>query len=260
MWCRAFFRSGCCCADTHNNLIETFNRTLKIARKKPFVQMLELIRRDAMQRIVNRYKIACKKIGRHTKKARKEEEKSCEEAQHCHCLNYWKWHLTGIPCRHAVCAIRENTGLFWEEIGGERIFAPPYKRPTGRLKGKARIKGVHESPSKKKVCRKGRQRHCGLCGEKGHNSRKCPHESQEDKAKRSRLNEEAQLEAQAQGQLQGQEEADDKAQEEAEMEADSMAQLVEDQPQFKVQDISSTALQPTRVLRRSNHFASLLFG
>lgn len=47
-WCRTFFRVSCCCADTHNNLTESFNRTLKAARKKPFVQMLELIRRDAM--------------------------------------------------------------------------------------------------------------------------------------------------------------------------------------------------------------------
>lgn len=85
-------------------------------------------------------------------------------------------------------------------------------------------------------------------------------QSQEDKAKRRRLNEEAQLEAQVQDQLQDQEEANDQAQEVAEMEADFMAQLVEDQSQFEVQDISSTAPQPTQVLRRSNRLASLLFG
>ncbi|KAH0853581.1 hypothetical protein HID58_090230, partial [Brassica napus] len=135
-----------------------------------------------------------------------------------------------------------------------------YEHEIKRPKGKARIKGVHESPSKKKVGRKGREGHCGLCGEKGHNSRRCPHESQEDKAKRRRLNDEAQLEAQVQDQLQDQEEANDQAQEVAEMEADFMAQLVEDQSQFEVQDISSTAPQPTQVLRRSNRLASLLFG
>ncbi|WZZ53159.1 hypothetical protein YC2023_053266 [Brassica napus] len=68
------------------------------------------------------------------------------------------------------------------------------------------------------------------------------------------------LEAQVQDQLQDQEEANDQAQEVAEMEADFMAQLVEDQSQFEVQDISSTAPQPTQVLRRSNRLASLLFG
>ncbi|XP_013594887.1 PREDICTED: uncharacterized protein LOC106303068 [Brassica oleracea var. oleracea] len=315
-WCIAFFRTGCCCADTHNNLTESFNRTLKAARKKPFVQMLELIRRDVMQRISNRYLIACKEIGRHTKKARKEIEKSCDEAQHCYSVSSTggkyeivegtngysvhlnrrtcvcrKWDLTGIPCRHAVCAIRENTGLvedyisdyyltdkwketyrrglkpvngpkFWEETGGGRIFAPPYKRPPGRPKGKARIKGVHESPSKKKVGRQGREGHCSLCGGKGHNSRKCPHESQEDRAKRRRINEEAQLEGEVQAQLQAQEEANDEAQEEAEMEADFMAQLGGDEAheEAEVQDVSSNAPQPTQVLRRSSRLASLLFG
>ncbi|KAG5397199.1 hypothetical protein IGI04_019013, partial [Brassica rapa subsp. trilocularis] len=164
-----------------------------------------------------------------------------------------------------------NGPKFWEETGGGRILAPPYKRPPGRPKGKARIKGVHESPSKKKVGRQGREGHCGLCGGKGHNSRKCPHEvlavtfmfsqSQEDRAKRRRLNEEAQLEGEVQAQLQAQEEANDEAQEAAEMEADFMAQLGEDEAheEAEVQDVSSTAPQPTQVLRRSSRLASLLF-
>ncbi|XP_056843388.1 uncharacterized protein LOC108840832 [Raphanus sativus] len=205
-WCRAFFRAGACCSDTHNNLTESFNRTLKIARKKPFVQMMELIRRDAMKRIAIRFKTADKEVGTYTPKARKEIAKACDEAKNCYSvsstdgefeivqnLNGYavkmnlrtcacrKWDLTGIPCCHAVCAIREN--------------APPYKRPPGRPKGKARIKGVNESPKKgkkhpeTKVSRKGREMHCSLCGNKGHNSRKCPHESEENRVKRRRIQE-----------------------------------------------------------------------
>ena len=118
-----------------------------------------------------------------------------------------KWDLTGIPCHHVVCAIRENCqhvddyisdyylasknrdtyrrwlepvneSKFWDETGESRIYGPPYKRPPGRPPGKARIKGTHESPTKNKnkVSRKGRVPHCSLCGEPGHNSRKCPHE------------------------------------------------------------------------------------
>ncbi|CAL9217732.1 unnamed protein product [Arabidopsis halleri] len=34
--------------------------------------------------------------------------------------------------------------------GLPRIVAPPYKRPPGRPRGKARIKGLNESPRKKK--------------------------------------------------------------------------------------------------------------
>lgn len=183
-----------------------------------------------MQRVANRWKIVDKETAKYTKKARKEVAKACDESQNCNCVcstggNYEvlefgtgysvslnkrtcacnKWDLTGIPCRHAVCVIRENNlevedfisayyltekwketyrkGLspvngpkFWMHSGGGRIFAPAYKRPPGRPKGRARIKGLHESPSKKKVGRKGREGHCGLCGEKGHNSRRCPHE------------------------------------------------------------------------------------
>ncbi|KAF3527782.1 hypothetical protein DY000_02038534 [Brassica cretica] len=64
--------------------------------------------------------------------------------------------------------------------------SPPYKRPPGRPKGKARIKGVNESPKKNatKVDRKGRIGHCGLCGGEGHNSRKCPLESEESRKRR----------------------------------------------------------------------------
>ncbi|XP_013746250.1 uncharacterized protein LOC106448987 [Brassica napus] len=278
-WCRAYFRVGCCCVDTHNNLIESFNRILKAARKKPFVQMLELIRRDAMQRIANMYLIACKETGRHTKKVRKEIEKSCEEAHHFYSVssiggkyeivegtNGYLVHLNRRTCKWKETYHKGLKPLigpkFWEETGGKRIFASPYKRPPGRPKGKARIKGVHESPSKKKVGREGREGHCGLCGEKGHNSRRCPRESQEDRAKSSRLNEEAQLEGQVQAQLQAQEEANEEAQEDTEMEADLMAQIGGGQAheEAEVQDDSSTTPQLTQVLRRSSRLASLLFG
>ncbi|KAF3507173.1 hypothetical protein F2Q69_00008872 [Brassica cretica] len=50
-----------------------------------------------------------------------------------------------------------NGPRFWKLSGADRIEAPPYKRPPGRAKGKARIKGVRESPKKNhtKVDRKG---------------------------------------------------------------------------------------------------------
>ncbi|XP_023633374.1 uncharacterized protein LOC111829005 [Capsella rubella] len=305
-WCRAFFRVGCCCADTHNNHTESYNRTLKIARKKPFVQMLELIRRDAMQRVANRSILAAKEIAKYTKKARKELEKSCDEAKYCAMVTSTggeyeivefgigysvvlssrtcacrKWDLTGIPCRHAVCAIREmnlevedyisdyyltekwqgtyrrglrpvNGAKFWKDSGRPRIAAPPYKRPAGRLKGKKRIKGLNESPRKKKsdkkVDRKGRVVHCGLCGESGHNSRRCPHESTENRAKRRRLNNAPQLEAQDQAEM----EAAFAAMEAPEevMEAPEAAM---EATEHEVQDVSSSAPQRSFI-------NSLLFG
>ncbi|XP_020887942.1 uncharacterized protein LOC110230205 [Arabidopsis lyrata subsp. lyrata] len=295
-WCRAFFRVGCCCADTHNNHTESYNRTLKIARRKPFVQMLELIRRDAMQRVANRSTIAEKETAKYTKKARTEVQKSCEGAQYCAMVRTTggeyeivefgmgyavslsgrscacrMWDLTGIPCRHAVCAIREmnfevedyisdyyltakwqetyrrglkpvNGSKFWPDSGRPRIAAPPFKRPAGRPKGKARIKSLNESPRKKKsetkVGREGRIVHCGLCGEAGHNSRKCPHESPESRAKRLKQNDVPQLEAQDHVEM----EAAFAAMEQAEPEA-----------QPEVQDVSSSAPQISFINR-------ILFG
>lgn len=71
-----------------------------------------------------------------------------------------------------------NGPRFWKLSGADRIEAPPYKRPPGRPKEKARIKGVRESPKKNqtKVSRKGRKGHCAVCNGEGHNSRKCPNE------------------------------------------------------------------------------------
>lgn len=54
-WCRAFFSTESQCPDVHNNLSESFNRTIKIARSKPVLSLLEDIRRQAMRRISRRY-------------------------------------------------------------------------------------------------------------------------------------------------------------------------------------------------------------
>ncbi|KAH0914793.1 hypothetical protein HID58_029239 [Brassica napus] len=85
-----------------------------------------------------------------------------------------------------------------EHFARLRDYEMELLRPPGRPKGKARIKGVRESPKKNqtKVDRKGRIGHCGLCGGEGHNSRKCPHESDESR-KRRRLNMEQQSHEQA---------------------------------------------------------------
>lgn len=54
-WCRAFFDPESHCADVHNNLSEAFNRTIKMARAKPVISMLEDIRRQTMTRISRRW-------------------------------------------------------------------------------------------------------------------------------------------------------------------------------------------------------------
>ena len=49
-WCRAFFNIESHCPHIHNNLSESFNRTIKMTRAKPVINMLEDIRRQAMKR------------------------------------------------------------------------------------------------------------------------------------------------------------------------------------------------------------------
>lgn len=53
-WCRAFYKMGSYCEDVENNSTESFNSTITKAREKPFVPMLETIRRLAMARIAKR--------------------------------------------------------------------------------------------------------------------------------------------------------------------------------------------------------------
>lgn len=49
-WSRAFFRLGSDCNDNLNNLSESFNKTIREARKKLLLEMLEDIRRQCMVR------------------------------------------------------------------------------------------------------------------------------------------------------------------------------------------------------------------
>lgn len=42
--------------DVHNNLSESFNRTIREARLKPIINMLETLRRQTMDRISRRWK------------------------------------------------------------------------------------------------------------------------------------------------------------------------------------------------------------
>lgn len=54
-WCRAFFKEESHCADVHNNLSESFNTAIKMAKSKPVINLLDDVRRQAMRRISRRY-------------------------------------------------------------------------------------------------------------------------------------------------------------------------------------------------------------
>ncbi|XP_010497305.1 PREDICTED: uncharacterized protein LOC104774383, partial [Camelina sativa] len=129
-WSRAFFRIGSCCSDNLNNLSESFNRTIRQARRKPLLDMLEDIRRQCMVCNEKRYFIAGRFKTRFTKRAHAEIEKMIAGSQFCErwmarhnkheircgdvkvCVDMndqtcgcRKWQMTGIPCVHAASVI-----------------------------------------------------------------------------------------------------------------------------------------------------------
>lgn len=129
-WSRAFFRLGSYCNDNLNNLSESFNKTIREARKKPLLDMLEDIRQQCMTRNYSRSNLAKKLKTRFTKKVHMEldrvekNSKQCRlrwaigpetevecndntyvvnmEEQTCACRS---WQMNGIPCIHAAKVI-----------------------------------------------------------------------------------------------------------------------------------------------------------
>ncbi|XP_024015959.1 uncharacterized protein LOC112089210 [Eutrema salsugineum] len=132
-WCRAFFSSHAACEDVCNNLSESFNRTIKDARKMPVIDMLEEIRRQTMKRISKRGEKARKCITRFAPHAMEIFEANCKMSKLCsviksgenlfevvegrgsftvnllyrHCASN-QWNITRIPCPHAIHVITEN--------------------------------------------------------------------------------------------------------------------------------------------------------
>ncbi|CAA7031635.1 unnamed protein product [Microthlaspi erraticum] len=133
IWCRAWFPYHSRSEDVTNNLSESYNRTIKEARKLPLINMLEEIRRLAMKRISRRREKtrSCvtkfpphimaifeknRKASKHCTVIQSSESlyevmeltgsfEVCLPEKHCGCN---QWNLTGIPCRHAICVITEH--------------------------------------------------------------------------------------------------------------------------------------------------------
>ncbi|CAA7043604.1 unnamed protein product [Microthlaspi erraticum] len=129
-WCRAFYKKGNYCEDVENNSTESFNKTIKQARGKAFVPMLETIRRLAMARIAKRSAKSHGHNGICTPYVAKFLEKEHEEASKCivtaatngyyeakldgcpyrvnldrRTCSCHKFEICGIPCKHAYGVI-----------------------------------------------------------------------------------------------------------------------------------------------------------
>ncbi|XP_048608921.1 uncharacterized protein LOC125584471 [Brassica napus] len=117
----------------HNNLSESFNRTIKMARSKPVINLLEDIRRQAMRRVSRRFLKAEKcdtfvtpitMVVLEKTRVAKQYCSTLRSSKHVYEMNEFecgysvnlathqcacrKWDLTGIPCKHAVCILDDN--------------------------------------------------------------------------------------------------------------------------------------------------------
>ncbi|XP_019181995.1 PREDICTED: uncharacterized protein LOC109177148 [Ipomoea nil] len=113
-----------------------------------------------------------------------------------------RWDLTGIPCVHAISAISENgqdpieyTNWFysveaylksyepailpisssdqWIKTGAPPPLPPKYKPQPGRPKKLRRKDPIEKEHVPTKLGRIGEKKKCGLCGQHGHNKRRC---------------------------------------------------------------------------------------
>lgn len=162
-WSRAFFKVGSCCNDNLNNLSESFNRTIREARKKPLLDLLEDIRRQCMVRTARRSIIANRLLTRFTKRVHTEIESAIEKSGECtrymstgdmheidlHGCSYrvemrlrtcgcGKWQLNGIPCNHAACVIiakKEKVDDYVSEYFTTRTWQQTYERGIEPVEG-----------------------------------------------------------------------------------------------------------------------------
>ncbi|OMO90987.1 Zinc finger, PMZ-type [Corchorus capsularis] len=198
-WCRAFQKEESMLELIDNNLCEALNKTLLEARRMSALDISQHCRvfhngqrGYEIEHGENRYLVRL-------------DEKTCS------CRRY---NLSGIPCAHAICAIRDvrvdieeyTSSWLWKEtylkaygkslqpVPGKKVWPitndEPVRPPEFRQKpGKpqlARKKGPNE-PKKTKgpkkasggVSRKGMIMTCTHCHKQNHNKRACPYKGRE---------------------------------------------------------------------------------
>ncbi|GJT98466.1 multidrug resistance-associated protein 5 [Tanacetum coccineum] len=128
-WCRAFFKMDRGCAAYENGISESYHNSIRIARGKPLITMLEEIRVYLMQRLYSMHNLATNLVDSITPSIRKEIERlkhsqrywtvyPCGDnvfevrngddsygvnIENRTCACKW-WDLSGVPCVHAVAA------------------------------------------------------------------------------------------------------------------------------------------------------------
>jgi hypothetical protein len=229
IWVKAFFSEFPRCDILLNNICEVFNKYILEARELSILSMFEKIKCQLMTRIVNKQKELMEKFqGPLCPKIRKKILKRSEWAnlcyvlpaghgifqvnerehqyivelstKHCECRI---WDLTGIPCNHAIVALRHERipaesvvpacycvesfskayefniwpckdRREWQQVNGSEVLPPVYEKKVGRPT-KSRRKQPHEVQGKygPKLSKYGVVMHCWYCSSDQHNQATC---------------------------------------------------------------------------------------
>ncbi|XP_014515645.1 uncharacterized protein LOC106773469 [Vigna radiata var. radiata] len=199
-WSRSRFITTTQCDTLVNNMSEAFNSVLVHMRTKPIITMLEEIRLYIMKRwATNRSRVKsfksaiCPKI---MSRLRKEALQT----------QYWiprKWSISGVPCAHALAAMRFlnlneedyipacfhtstyeqiyssiiypiNGNNLWEVTQYEDVMPPSKRKLCGRPKKKRRLEQWELHKDNTRMTKGGLLKRCSKCREVGHNKKRCP--------------------------------------------------------------------------------------
>ncbi|XP_057425855.1 uncharacterized protein LOC130719239 [Lotus japonicus] len=162
-WCKHDFTFYPKCDVLMNNLSESFNSTIILARDKPTLTMMDWIRTYLM--------------GRHAVAAITCKWMRPEDFVH----PYYKRATYEATYGHEITPI--NGQKLWQPTNDPEILPPIKKRGPGRPK-KLRRRDPYEETGSTRLSRTIARHRCSRCGQHGHNSRKCPNpmESQEPEA------------------------------------------------------------------------------
>ncbi|KAG8368985.1 hypothetical protein BUALT_Bualt15G0103200 [Buddleja alternifolia] len=237
-WSKSHFNTFSKCDLLLNNLCESFNSNILDAREKMILSMLEWIRAWLMGRLQeNRDRCAKRWKGKICPKIKfllmRNDEKTrdciplkatdyhyeiacpdgnCKVDLEKHTCSCRKWELSGIPCKHAICAINcqrldpqdfvhpcysvetyarvymhciypVNGQEKWRKTGQVPLIPPNLGRGVGRPPSARRLE-IGEDANKQKKKTRGRKKQtrmkrqqkslkCSYCGETGHNKKGC---------------------------------------------------------------------------------------
>ncbi|XP_047167974.1 uncharacterized protein LOC124836806 [Vigna umbellata] len=198
-WSRSRFTTTAQCDTLTDNISEAFNSVLVNTRTKPIITMLEEIRLYMMKRwATNRSRATsfkssiCPKIlsrlqkeGLQTKNwipswsaqrlfevrhVSQSGEKFVVDIDQYSCLCR-KWSINGIPCVHALAAMR-FLNIYPD------VMPSSTRQMTGRPKKKRRLEQWELKKSSTRVSKEGLLERCGICREVRHNRKNCPKRNQ----------------------------------------------------------------------------------